>query len=689
MNPFETGQVQPGAGIPPESSGQEGGQNGAAAQWNAVVTGHANCAPSADAGANNEALEDWAAEPEAGILEDRDEAVRRVNALGENVWLNLESLFLTSLPRLPSAIVQLDVPFNRLTTLPDSLPASLMRLDVRGNQLTTLPALPTELTFLDLNHNELQELPELLPASLQYLRVSDNQLANLPEALPTTLEFLNASGNQLTRLPQHLPATLSVLDVRGNQLTTLPVLPTELRFLDASSNRLRSLPAVIPAELEFLDLHHNELQELPEVLPASLETLNVSHNQLTNLPEVLPTMLEFLYASENQLTRLPQQLPASLVRLDVGQNQLSSLPDDLLTQFSDNDSVILDDNPLPEQVLRDLQAALQAEGYGGPTVYYSYNDESELSGTDDEQEYDFIETVSNWLRGNQQEGDEEVLTAWKDVAEEPGAQEYALFLGRLFDSVNAENEEFRLSVANDLRQAAKDPELRTRYFELALDANESCEDRRTLTWNGMQTARLIADVKNGVYKSNDRFPDLVELGRVMFRLDALERIARDKVHSLGSVDSVQDIDAIEVFLAYQNRLRERLGLQHVAPNMRFFAVSGVTDADVDSAEATVRDREVAEFADYLALDWQPWDDVVSHIAPEDHAMAQNQLIAAMETEFDNRLQQQLADQGLTGAEADLVEDAKRELGPAIRKEIAREIKGALRDKVLNEHGLTL
>ncbi|WP_375162673.1 MULTISPECIES: NEL-type E3 ubiquitin ligase domain-containing protein [unclassified Bradyrhizobium] len=52
----------------------------------------------------------------------------------------------------------------------------------------------------------------------------------------------------------------------------------------------------------------------------------------------------------------------------------------------------------------------------------------------------------------------------------------------MFDSVNSGNEEFRQSVADDLRQAAKDPQLCKRYFQLALDANQSCEDRRTLTW---------------------------------------------------------------------------------------------------------------------------------------------------------------------------------------------------------------
>ncbi|WP_271585711.1 NEL-type E3 ubiquitin ligase domain-containing protein [Bradyrhizobium sp. CCBAU 53415] len=501
--------------------------------------------------------------------------------------------------------------------------------------------------------------------------------------------MLDVPLNRLTTLPDSLPASLQRLGVRGNQLTSLPALPTELRGLDASSNRLRNLPEVLPAALEFLDLSHNQLLDLPEVLPASLQFLYASDNQLTNLPEVLPASLRFLDVSQNELTRLPEALPASLEHLDASQNQLTSLPEDLLTQLGEGSSIVLIENPLPEQVLTNLDTVLSAESYVGPTVHLSRDDESELSGTDDGQADALIETVADWLRGNPQDGDREVLAAWQSFAEEPGVREYGLFLGKLFDSVNSSNEEFRRSVANDLRQAANNPQLHTQYFQLALDANQSCEDRRTLTWNGMQTARLIADVENGVYDNKARFPDLIDLGRVMFRLDALEGIAREKVHSLGSGKNVEDIDAIEVFLAYQSKLRERLGLQHAAPDMRFFEVSGVTDADVDSAETSVRNREAAEFADYLAVDWQPWDDVVRRIAPEDHARTRDLLIAAMGKEFDNRLEQQLADKGLSGVEAGLVEDAKRELGAAVRKEIAREIKGALRDKVLNEHGLTL
>ncbi|MBO4227558.1 NEL-type E3 ubiquitin ligase domain-containing protein [Bradyrhizobium neotropicale] len=608
MDPFEAGQIQRGSGVPSASSEQESRENEAAAQWDGVVMGcAANSADSAHAeGDEDEALEHWAAEPEVGPLEDREEAVRRVNARGEATRLDLESLFLTSLPRLPTGIVVLDVPFNRLTTLPNSLPASLQRLDVRGNQLTSLPALPTE-----------------------------------------------------------------------------------LRGLDASSNRLRSLPEALPAALQFLDLRHNQLPNLPEVLPATLQFLHASHNQFTSLPEVLPASLQFLDVSQNQLTGLPEALPASLQFLDVSENQLTSLPEALLTQLGAGASIVLTENPLPEQVLTNVDTVISAEGYVGPTVHLSRDDESELSETDDGQADALTETVAAWLRDNPKEGDREVLAAWQTFAEEPGAREYALFLDKLFESVNSSNEEFRHSVANDLRQATKNPQLRAQYFQLALDANQSCEDRRTLTWNGMQTARLIADIENGVYDNKARLPDLVDLGRVMFRLDALEGIAREKAHSLRSVYNAEDIEAIEVYLAYQNKLRERLGLQHVAPDMRYFDVSGVTDADLDTAETSVRNKEAAEFANYLAMDWQPWDDVVRRIAPEDHATMQDQLIDAMGDQFDRRLEQQLANKGLTGIESDLVEDARRELGAEVRKEIAREIKGALRDKVLNDHGLKL
>ncbi|WP_245473944.1 NEL domain-containing protein [Bradyrhizobium zhanjiangense] len=249
-------------------------------------------------------------------------------------------------------------------------------------------------------------------------------------------------------------------------------------------------------------------------------------------------------------------------------------------------------------------------------------------------------------------------------------------------STGSGGEAFRQSVAEDLRQAAVRPRLREHYFELASGANASCEDRITLAWNGMQTARLNADVEDGVY--DGRLGELLQHGRVMFRLEALDGIARERVNSLRRAAPDAEVDEIEVHLAYQTQLRDALELRHIAPDMRFMNVSHVTEDDVARAEASVRTQEAAEFPDYLAARWQPWATVVRRIAPEDHAELQERLVDAMGVQFQARLDGRLAEHGLTGDA-----DAERVLGAQIRNEIAREIKSAVMHQVLGKLGLEL
>ncbi len=166
----------------------------------------------------------------------------------------------------------------------------------------------------------------------------------------------------------------------------------------------------------------------------------------------------------------------------------------------------------------------------------------------------------------------------------------------------------------------------------------------------------------------------------MFCLEALDGIARERVNSLRLADPDADVDEIEVYLAYQTQLRDPLELRHIAPDMRFMNVSHVTEDDVASAEASVRNQEAAEFPDYLATRWQPWESVTRRIAPE--AAMQERLADAMGEEFQTRLNLRLAEEGLTG-------DAERVLGAQIRNEIAREIKSPVMYQVLGKLGLDL
>ncbi|MGY4473533.1 hypothetical protein ACVILL_000947 [Bradyrhizobium sp. USDA 3364] len=514
---------------------------------------------------------------------------------------------------------------NQLSSLPAQLPGGLRDLYASDNRLTSLPALPSRLRNLHLMANELTSLPAELPSRLRSLMVDGNQLTDLP-ALPATIEEFSASNNQLTSLPD-LPARLRRLDVSENQLTSLPDLPARLRYLDASDNQLTSLPE-IPARVGYLD---------------------VSENQLTNLPETLPVSLEMLGASNNQLTGLPATA---------------------LTQLSSVSSIDLRSNPIPPPVLADLASVTRGADYAGPQVLLSMP----LQPVEHQPPL-LREVVADWL------ADEPgAVDTWQGFAEEPGAQDFALFLERLAGTVNYGHQAFRDQVAESLLQAAMRPQLRKQYFELANGATASCEDRITLTWNGMQTARLNADVKDGLY--DNRLDQLLQHGRVMFRLEALDDIARKTVSSLRRADPEANIDEIEVYLAYQTQLRDRLELRHIAPDMRFLNLAEVTADDVARAETSVRQQEATGFADFLATRWEPWDAAVRRIAPDNHAAARDRIADALEDEFPTRLNERLAEHGLT----DDV-DAQRVVGAQILSEIAREIKGELMHKVLREHGL--
>lgn len=634
---MNTERAQPRADIPSESESTEPSSPAAEqspsclTQWVSALTRWATGAAAADrVSSQDRVLASWAVEEGQGEDENRQEGVSRTRAWRDEGdvrdELNLSSLSLTALPAsLLPTLRTLNVIGNHLSSLPAQLPSELRDLYASDNRLTGLPALPSRLRHLHLMANELVSLPAELPSRLRSLTVDGNQLTDLP-ALPATIEELSASNNQLTSLPD-LPARLRRLDVSENQLTSLPDLPARLHYLDASDNQLTSLPE-IPARLRYLDVSENRLTDLPDTLSVGLEMLGASNNQLTGLPATL------------------------------------------LTQLGGASSIDLRSNPIPAPVLADLASAMRGADYAGPQVLLSMP----LQPVEHQPRL-LHEVVADWL------ADEPgAVDAWQGFAEEPGAEDFARFLERLAGTVNYGHRPFRDQVAELLLQAAMRPALREQLFELANGSTASCEDRVTLTWNGMQTARLNADVKEGLY--DNRLDQLLQYGRVMFRLEALDDIARETVSSLRRADPEANIDEIEVYLAYQTQLRDPLELRHIAPDMRFLNLADVTPDEVAKAETSVREQEATGLAEFLATRWEPWDTVVRRIAPDDHAAMRDRLADALEDEFPTRLNERLAEHGLT---EDV--DARRVVGAQILSEIAREIKGELMNRVLREHGL--
>ncbi|EMZ1252420.1 SPI-2 type III secretion system effector E3 ubiquitin transferase SspH2 [Salmonella enterica] len=552
-----------------------------------------------------------------------------------NAVLNVGESGLTTLPDcLPAHITTLVIPDNNLTSLP-ALPPELRTLEVSGNQLTSLPVLPPGLLELSIFSNPLTHLPAL-PSGLCKLWIFGNQLTSLP-VLPPGLQELSVSDNQLASLPA-LPSELCKLWAYNNQLTSLPTFPSGLQELSVSDNQLASLPT-LPSELYKLWAYNNRLTSLP-ALPSGLKELIVSGNRLTSLP-VLPSELKELMVSGNRLTSLPM-LPSGLLSLSVYRNQLTRLPESLI-HLSSETTVNLEGNPLSERTLQALREITSAPGYSGPIIQF------DMAGASAPRETRALHlAAADWLVPARA-GEPAPADRWHMFGQEDNADAFSLFLDRLSETENfIKDAGFKAQISSWLAQLAEDEALRANTFAMATEATSSCEDRVTFFLHQMKNVQLVHNAEKGQY-DND-LAALVATGREMFRLGKLEQIAREKVRTLALVDE------IEVWLAYQNKLKKSLGLTSVTAEMRFFDVSGVTVTDLQDAELQVKAAEKSEFREWI-LQWGPLHRVLERKAPERVNALREKQISDYEETYRMLSDTELRPSGLVGNT-----DAERTIG---------------------------
>ncbi|EGA0364284.1 E3 ubiquitin--protein ligase [Salmonella enterica subsp. enterica serovar Newport] len=489
---------------------------------------------------------------------------------------------------------------------------------------------------LNVGESGLTTLPDCLPAHITTLVIPDNNLTSLP-ALPPELRTLEVSGNQLTSLPA-LPSELCKLWAYNNQLTSLPTLPSGLQELSVSDNQLASLPT-LPSELYKLWAYNNRLTSLP-ALPSGLKELIVSGNRLTSLP-VLPSELKELMVSGNRLTSLPM-LPSGLLSLSVYRNQLTRLPESLI-HLSSETTVNLEGNPLSERTLQALREITSAPGYSGPIIQF------DMAGASAPRETRALHlAAADWLVPARA-GEPAPADRWHMFGQEDNADAFSLFLDRLSETENfIKDAGFKAQISSWLAQLAEDEALRANTFAMATEATSSCEDRVTFFLHQMKNVQLVHNAEKGQY-DND-LAALVATGREMFRLGKLEQIAREKVRTLALVDE------IEVWLAYQNKLKKSLGLTSVTAEMRFFDVSGVTVTDLQDAELQVKAAEKSEFREWI-LQWGPLHRVLERKAPERVNALREKQISDYEETYRMLSDTELRPSGLVGNT-----DAERTIG---------------------------
>ncbi|EKO7482424.1 E3 ubiquitin--protein ligase [Salmonella enterica] len=328
--------------------------------------------------------------------------------------------------------------------------------------------------------------------------------------------------------------------------------------------------------------------------------LYVGRVGLTTLPDLLPPNITTLFIPGNSLTRLPA-LPPGLRELSVYRNQLTRLPESI-TGLSSEATVNLEGNPLSERTLQALRDITSAPGYSGPRIRF------DMAGASAPREARALHLAfADWLTPAR-EGEPAPADRWHVFGQEDNAAAFSLFLDRLSETENFKKDAgFKAQILSWLAHLAEDDALRAKTFAMATEATSSCEDRATLALHQMKNVQLVHNAEKGEYDNN--LAALVATGREMFRLGKLEQIAREKAGTLALVDE------IEVWLAYQNKLRKPLGLTSVTAEMRFFGVSGVTASDLRSAERQVKAAEKSEFREWI-LQWGPLHSVLERKAPE-------------------------------------------------------------------------
>ncbi|EBY7415598.1 NEL-type E3 ubiquitin ligase domain-containing protein, partial [Salmonella enterica subsp. enterica serovar Montevideo] len=493
-------------------------------------------------------------------------------------------------------------------------------LHIEGTPLTALSALPDGLHDLHIAGIPLTALPAL-PDGLHNLDIAGTPLTELP-ALPDRLDTLSITEAPLTELPE-LPDGLRKLNIAGTPLTALPALPDGLHNLDIAGTPLTALPA----------------------LPGGLDALGITRTPLTELPEI-PGRVRCMDVINTAITRLPE----SIFRLS---------PDSV---------VYLSDNPLSARTRQTLLTILNTWDYSGPHIFFSMADSSTPREV-----RPLHQAVADWLMPTEDSGPASA-DSWQPFEQENDAASFSAFLDSLSETENSRKVPgFKAQVSSWLTQLAEDNELRAKTFAMATEATSSCEDRVTLALNRMKNVQLVHNAEKGVYDKN--IPGLVSAGREMFRLEKLEQIAREKVNTLHFVDE------IEVYLGYQNKLKEALELGSVTEAMRFFDVSGITESDLQAAEVQVKTAENSQFREWV-LDWEPLHSVLKRSYPEDW----EDLVKKREYYYEDAYQKQFEELKQTGLADDV--DALRITGNKVMDEMNMEFRAGIRilaDKILAGH----
>lgn len=416
--------------------------------------------------------------------------------------------------------------------------------------LEYLPALDADfrhVSALQFRHVELRTditgFLEYFP-NLRTLDLSDNALAVPPllQANLPMLEHLNLSNNQMTLTVQ------SKVDLGGLR---------HLQVLNLGNNpMLGRVPDIsrMP-ELNQLDLHNTGVVDWPVGLFAlprpRVFDLDLQGNPIEQIPHVAPGSEQARLVARTRLNR----------------------------------------DQLTDQSRQQFQDTMRSVGYD-PTRSYPPKGEA---------------TSGYWIEDLAGEPREVRQKNWDELEREPNAQGFFEVLEQLAESADYVDDAYRPGLTERvwrmLDAASENTSLREELFRMASNP-DSCADAGAQIFNEMGGKVLIheAYLAGSPEQIEAR---LVRLAKGKARLDQVNEIARATIQrrlqageTFQAVDEDGEvtgtIDEVEVYLAFQTGLADRLELPWQSRGMLFREIAGVDDVQIDQAYQSILALEAGD-----------------------------------------------------------------------------------------------
>ena len=414
--------------------------------------------------------------------------------------------------------------------------------------------------------------------------------------MPRTLTLLYASGNRLSALPA-LPPELTILEASDNVLTELPALPQTWLSVVVANNRLTDLPS-LPSELRWLNVHGNRL-------PVQFSERNCLAQarrwQQGNLPPAGSDASPPAPADDTGAASAHAAAPET-------RPNPSPSPSDEVAGAATRRSPVPDSRPSSGRVVRlpplasrfippQLPRRDEYQASAASTARAGAGHVATSRGAN----------VRGALRSEYLPASA-VFASWRFSGD--NAADFNRFLARLgetSDFVNPSLQPRMIAridrVIAGMRSA---PALRDICFGIATQAIESCSDRITQGIGDMERAKINHDVE----VQDHTIAELLAIGRGLFKLKVLDDIADAEIAAQRA--SGEPMDDLEIRLAYQIGLRDRLELPAVADSMSYRTTANLEPEMLTNAEATVR-RGLSNSAsvNFLA-DWAPWRRALQH-----------------------------------------------------------------------------